>query len=370
LSWARVPTQRSLAGPGDQTILRAIETTRGLVAVGYSAKTRDPITHARNYDAAVWTSTKRGITWTKSMDPHLRLDGNQRATSVARIDGSLIVAGVDRSAADANAAVWRSTDEGVTWQRLDPRSTAFSLNGDQGIRDMVLTSEGLLAVGFDATSGSDDGAVWMSPDGVNWTRELPTGLSASGDQEMDSVVDLNGELVATGYDQRGANRDAAVWTSRDASTWSRAKDPSLRGGGNQQINMVTAGGPGLVAVGEDGNDAAVWTSADGRGWDRVRQHSFAGRGARRMAAVTDIGGILVAVGTETRADNPDGAIWVSRNGTHWYRQRPGSLGTADLTGTGVEELQWIMYGNHRLIALGRTGTARDDAAIWIAKIQP
>ncbi len=35
------------------------------------------------------------------------------------------------------------------------------------------------------------------------------------------------------------------------------------------MNGVTVGGPGLVAVGNDGFDAAVWISSDGVTWSRV-----------------------------------------------------------------------------------------------------
>ena len=65
-----------------------------------------------------------------------------------------------------------------------------------------------------------------------------------------------------------------MWTSADGITWSRiAHDEAIFGGeGGQEIYDLTAGGPGLVAVGFDGSDgdpaAAVWTYDGEDGWDR------------------------------------------------------------------------------------------------------
>ena len=53
-----------------------------------------------------------------------------------------------------------------------------------------------------------------------------------------------------------------VWTSVDGITWSRVPhDEAVFGGeGDQEISSVTAGGPGLVAVGESNGDAAIWVA--------------------------------------------------------------------------------------------------------------
>ena len=85
-------------------------------------------------------------------------------------------------------------------------------------------------------------------------------------QVMWSVTAGGPGLVAVGYDadsdfDQGA---AAVWTSTDGLVWQRvAHDETVFGGdGQQAMSSVTAGGPGLVAVGRDlGREAAVvWTS--------------------------------------------------------------------------------------------------------------
>ena len=120
--------------------------------------------------------------------------------------------------------------------------------------------------------------------------------------------------------------DAVVWTSPDGITWSRVpNDETVFGGdGEQQMLSVTAGGPGLVAVGFDGgldnrgSDAAVWTSVDGIVWSRIPhvEAVFGGDGQQRMLSVTVGGPGLVAVGFDTTldADRADAAVWTSVDG--------------------------------------------------------
>jgi hypothetical protein len=166
---------------------------------------------------------------------------------------------------------------------------------------------------------------------------------------MLSVTVAGPGLVAVGYDWPADTDlvDAAVWTSPDGVTWSRVPhDEAVFGGaGAQQMLSVTAGGPGLVAVGsdaprnerEDGQgdayaaDAAVWTSPDGFTWSRVPHDEavFGGVGEQRMLGVTSGGPGLVAVGEVSRVfdeirqsfepDFSDAAVWTSPDGVTWSR---------------------------------------------------
>jgi hypothetical protein len=104
-----------------------------------------------------------------------------------------------------------------------------------------------------------------------------------------------------------------VWTSVDGITWSRVpRDDSVFGGpGDQEPASVTVGGPGLVAVGMEGycecsvSDSAngyvpvVWTSADGITWSRVPYDEavFGDHFQLTVTSVTAGGPGLVAVGT-------------------------------------------------------------------------
>ena len=89
-----------------------------------------------------------------------------------------------------------------------------------------------------------------------------------------------------------------------SSTWSRLPHDEAVFSGPERLAMssVAVGGPGLVAVGAAGPfddlDAAVWTSPDGVIWFRVPHDEavFGGEGSQGMNSVTAGGPGLVAVG--------------------------------------------------------------------------
>jgi hypothetical protein len=142
---------------------------------------------------------------------------------------------------------------------------------------------------------------------VDGTGGDPWGAS----RRMASVTAGGPGLVAvgtSGVNGHGCDHDAAVWTSVDGITWSPVAHDGVALGvpsRDQGMSSVTAGGPGLVAVGGDAGciddqRAAVWTSVDGLVWSRVPHDEavFGGEGSRGMASVAVGGPGLVAVGLE------------------------------------------------------------------------
>ena len=147
-------------------------------------------------------------------------------------------------------------------------------------------------------------AVWTSTDGLSWQRiEHDEALfsTSNGQVFIDSVTAGGPGLVAVGRD--GGRNAAAVWTSTDGLSWHRVvPDESVTAGSH--LRSVTVGGPGLVAVGRDGDTAAVWTSVDGIAWQRVPSDGIvSGDGRRWMRSVTVGGPGLVAVGGD--------GVWIS-----------------------------------------------------------
>ena len=81
-------------------------------------------------------------------------------------------------------------------------------------------------------------------------------------------------LVAVGADYWPSNlSETPVWTSPDGIIWTRVPNDEEVFGGGAWITSVTAGGPGLIAVGGMNglgtDEEAVWTSVDGITWSRV-----------------------------------------------------------------------------------------------------
>jgi molecular chaperone DnaK len=134
-----------------------------------------------------------------------------------------------------------------------------------------------------------------------------------------------------------------------------------------------AGEAGLVAVGWAASggdvDAAVWTSTDGRSWDLVRtaDTAFGGAGDQRMSSVTWLGETLVAGGSSTAGGgDPDGAVWLSADGTEWER-----AWVKAMTGAGRQRISSLVsFDADRLLAAGSRDLSGDEqAAAWIAKLR-
>ncbi len=362
-----------LTGEGDQRILDGIAIPEGLLAVGTTAAFRPSASQPRDYDAAVWIQSLPNE-WHLVMDPDFTATGRQEATDAAVLDGTLVVFGSDSSGGDFDAAVWTSDDGGLSWDRFDPGSNAMGVRGDQGVRGVTTTGSKVIAVGYTRQAGDADAAIWTSSDAESWTLLVPSDLSELGDQQMITVTTLDGLFVAGGFSESPESKDAFVWTSTDGSDWKRVDDDSLGGDGDQQINAIVTGGPGLVAVGQESIDgdtnAAVWTSIDGISWERVQDPAgvFQGDGSQQMSAVaaSDVG--LVAAGSEV-LNGTNGAVWISADGTAWARVPAGSPEIAPLVDFGRQGIRALLTTDDGFVALGWEGRGGDDDAdVWIGQL--
>jgi hypothetical protein len=159
------------------------------------------------------------------------------------------------------------------WSRVPHDEAIFGGEGGAEMSSITAGGPGFVAVGVTGDGvgegfGARNAAVWTSPDGIAWSR-VPHNdavFGGEGSQEMVSVTAGGPGLVAVGYRFDEPGRPGVypgVWTSPDGLTWSTV---SLDGGA---MTSVVAGGPGLVAVGSGSAGAAVWTSPDGITWTRV-----------------------------------------------------------------------------------------------------
>jgi hypothetical protein len=157
--------------------------------------------------------------------------------------------------------------------------------------------------------------VWTSVDGLEWSH-VPTNDetfgSAGGNAVMESVTAGGPGLVAVGATGAGDQRKAVVWTSGDGLEWTRLPhdDETFGGDGGASMSGVIAGGAGLVAVGstgdivEDGSGSGVvWTSVDGLTWLRVvDDEAVFSDGSLSDVAVTSHGLVTVGAGGERAPD--------------------------------------------------------------------
>jgi hypothetical protein len=283
-----------LAGPQKLDGIASVGTNR-LVAVGYDSG-----------HAVGWYSDDDGASWTAVTG----LDGATDAKAVVEApDGTIWALG--------RGAVWTSPD-GASWTFAP--STAFPPGAYAW--NAIVYGNGVVAVGQGTgPSGSADAAAWLLRDGA-WTRIDPSTFDSPGSQYLRDVSvdpDTN-RLVAVGTDRDLA--DAVVWTSEDGAIWRRTT--SFPGATYQGLSSVVfmPGTPGsFIAGGWNGRseaqkDAAIWYSRDGIGWVLERGRSLTydlrGPGAQEIRALVPFGGggtVAYAFGVQGLRDAGQPRLW-------------------------------------------------------------
>lgn len=314
----RVPHDEAVfGGSGDQAMTAVVAAGPGLVAVGFERKTAPVVVDnggtvidGEVYDAVVWTSVD-GIAWSRVGD------------------GDHVFSGAEEQDDQVMAAVVAA----------GPGLVAVGYEWDRWFRPEAR---------FNARFGIDvSAAVWVSEDGSTWTRvpDSDGALGAMGGgspdtplaaYEMRSVTSWRGGLVAVGVRESGSlDLDAAVWLSDDGISWTRVSDDDATFQGRTgdlefpddlEMWSVAAGGPGLVAVGSErqswaesggvvrsDTNAAVWISADGLVWRRVPHDEgiFGGEDIQEMNTIVATPSGLVALGFDYSLAQPGGVMWVS-----------------------------------------------------------
>jgi hypothetical protein len=243
----------------------------------------------------------------------------------------------------------------------------------EGTRIWSITAggPGLVAVGTEDWRP----AIWTSADGLTWD----TVEQRFGSGWMADVTTGGPGLVAvrmTNVRPAQPGDDAPVWTSADGSAWSRApSDPVFQGA---RLQAVSAGGPGLVAVGSDEEGPQAWFSSDGVSWERASVPPPPLDVARAddpmtsppveawMGDVAVAGDRMVAVGTIGLQVGSNGiryrpTIWTSTDGMTWTEVPLGSEPAVD-----PGEMLSVADGPEGFVAVQRSDTAprTTPAVLW------
>jgi len=314
--------------------------------------------------------TDIGLEWAPVPEDEA-LFGSAEVWSAAAGGPGLVAVGADTSGDDWVAAAWVSED-GYTWSRVPHDEGVFGGPGVQVMYAVTAGGPGLVAVGRDEGELDYEPAVWVSADGYGWTRIEDEAALARG-YTYSATAGGPGLVVAGTENEAGtttledgsgwADDDAAVWLSADGYTWTRIEDEALGGPMDQWISAVTAGGPGLVAVGGGGSgiddtlapNGAVWVSADGYTWTRIVDDAvFAGV---RFSSVAAGPGGLVAVGGGWD-DYGMGSAFVSEDGYTWTPVETGEGYVGSVTAGGPG---WVAAG---LAEDSETGAV---CAVWVSE---
>ena len=388
--------------PRTRALLALVAASVALLVVGIVASGRDrndirsgtaPAAEVAGSRAPEVETGETASEWSLVIHGDTPFDGDDDSGVAAMVAGGPGFVAV--GSGGGRAAVWTSVD-GREWARVPHDAQVFGGAAETWMTDVTVGGPGLVAVGGeqscievevldknglprvdevarpepDTECSGVQAVVWTSTDGVEWLR-VPHDEAVFGGSKfyrMSAVTRGGPGLVVVGRSEEsgpdGLNLegesvdiDAAVWTSVDGTTWSRVEDPAVLGGERQQeMADVTAGGPGLVAVGREGTgywwdnsrqDAAVWTSVDGVHWSRVShdEEVFSIAGEPVMRSIAAGGPGLVAVGWSSPNFSPSPG-WTSVDGHTWSVVAPEELAGIDATSVVATA------GGHGVVAVG------------------
>ena len=192
-----------------------------------------------NYKNDVWRSTDNGATW-EEMTESAEWSARSGHTSVVLSDGSIILMG-GRDGSDCKSDVWRSRDKGATWE-LVTESAEWSVR--TGHSSVVLPDGSILLMGGNYARGyiSDyKSDVWRSDDGgETWTRVT---ASAGWSRRIGhtSVVLPDGSIILMGGFSGTSEDDWRndVWRSDDGGkTWTEVTSSAGWSGRHKHTSVV------------------------------------------------------------------------------------------------------------------------------------
>ncbi|MFE9183469.1 hypothetical protein ACFYMB_09050 [Micromonospora haikouensis] len=221
--------------------------------------------------------------------------GGPDAVNVGRIAGGpagWVIAG-NRG---TGAAAWSSADAGEFRLVSGVPELGSDAAGRTWAADVTAVVSGWVLVGSVRAPGRPGGdpAVWTSPDGLGWRRQvLPAGDAPS---DLQRVVRAGERLVAVG--RRG---DALAAWVRDVAGWRPGGALGPAAGGSGQVAGLAAVDGGVLAVAVAAAGSSAWFSTDGGGWAPVRLPVALAAAPDRSVAVAGAGGevlLLVDGGAE------------------------------------------------------------------------
>lgn len=299
-------------------------------------------------EPAVWRS-RDGLDWERvAFEP-----GGDLATGfqVLAWGGSGFV-GVGRRA--DTQALWQSAD-GTEWRLVEDMTGTFD---EATLADVAWTGADYIAVGYVNDGQTFDAAVWRSVDGRSWRRVAAANPTFVGpdDATLGAVIPFAGGFLVLGNQGDHAERERCEelvgpiglgpgplapamlasfeqstalscgwgrethWVSPDGERWQRL-EPVRPGPGETfppgrrliEFRLISAGGPGLLNIGEDTDGgAALWTSVDGSVWTPTSPEPQFEPMRIMISGFVVRDRTIVAVGDDFDqvAMNDDAAIWV------------------------------------------------------------
>ena len=355
-----VPVPRDGAPPA-LTERRRREARRRLGARAKAAAIGIPVVIAAAVIAVVLVNSG-GKNGTATSAAFTGYPGQQGTVTVNAVASSGTGAGggtrVAVGSAGDHPAIWRSSGTSGTWtQVLTASSAVYAIRG-ANLTSVVHGPQGWLAVGWTAGGARVCGpaprpVAVTSADGKTWHLLGSVGPFTGQGFCASAVAAGPGGYVVVGTQTSGIARFAALWSSADLKTWSKANNGGFDGTKSSSgVTAVAVLPAGYVAAGTHGADGAIWTSADKPEKDIPLPPT--GTLSVAMGLVLDTiaanGSSVVAAGYEVTSGGDTPIAAVSTDGGQTWGpvvQLPGAPGA--VTALGVAGSGFIAAG------LGKTG---------------
>jgi hypothetical protein len=395
VTWAQVDAP-TLGGAGRQELESVTWTGRVVVAGGYAGD--------RNGQGqpVVWRSTD-ARTWSAASSP-LRLYDDPRTGAADNRVSSLTFGAGEITAAggsDWRPHLWRSKDEGKTWELL-PNPVHGQLFAD-GVSLLDTAADGKSRVAL----GAEPSVLYLDSAG-RWQDASAKAFPSGGQQPFATSVAVGEDVtVAAGglhTAQQGATREGfvgQVWLERANGAWEAIDNDQFADG---QLTDVVAYKGGYAAVGveaygraaqrkylgDNEPDGLIWTSPDGDEWQRVGAvlspiaseslevlpdpdasdapaildllgeqppetvSPAGGKGARSLDAAAPIGNGFIAVGVAYVDGDADPIVVVSSDGKSVKGENPGAAGA------GTQVLSDVCVHGGEAIVVGSSDTGKGN----------
>jgi photosystem II stability/assembly factor-like uncharacterized protein len=281
--------------------------------------------------ADVWRSSDEGATWSLvnpcadwvNISPY-QFEGWNGVMS----DGSIIFFGYDFwNTTNIHGTVWKSTDNGATWNQVNPNGEWFKR---EPIGIITMPDNSIIILGSDESTGNPDpkhatifyNDVWRSTDlGLTW-KELTADAGWSPRYGQSSVVLPDGSIVMMGGEDDKFGERNDTWRSTDGgATWILMNESSGWPPRWETSSVVLPDGS-IVLMGGHGKSSAlfndVWRSTDkGATWSLMNASAgWHGRWGHSSVALPD--GNIVLMGGYTPNVGRLKDVWRSTDkGTTW-----------------------------------------------------
>jgi hypothetical protein len=335
-TWARLAMPRGQGSSGD--VVGVVATQTGFFAAREASRTTGRKRKKKTTAYGAFFGSADGRNWAAAGT--LAFTGYSRIGLMRGTDNGLTVLVPVKG---GKTAVMTSGDA-KTWRHVG------DLAGGRTLTGAALTPQGPVVSGR-----SDDGSAYLTMAGAGDVDLAAIPDVVHPERTVGGVVADAGRVVAVG----STNGRAALWTSADAVTWTRAKLPASKDTGRQRLADAVHGGPGWLAVGGTGSHPLVLTSGDAVTWQPVAGRTFGGDLVPSAAAS---GPAYVVVGTQ---GGTSAAAWTSADLKTWTRAS--GAGKDDLTGdrSAPKWMSDVAAGPNGFVAVGgQTKNKVSQPAVW------